>query len=112
MFETNIGNNRRNAAALEKSFFRLRARQRRFDDFHGRGGYIVFRPQGDEGAASVKNGSNELESGSAHQAIRIDAKSDVINSLATMHGFRNHELLVFRPGEVRWQLRSGSVGGR
>src|SRR6266849_9440894 len=104
-FETHIGNNGRNAAALEKPFFRLEAREGRLDDFDGSGGYIVFRAQGDDGAAAMKNVSNELESRGAHQAVGIDAKCDVVNNFATMHGFRNHELLVFSPGKSRGQLR-------
>src|SRR6267143_5927829 len=92
--ETHIGNNRRNAAALKKAFFRLKAGQGGFDDFHGGGGYIVLRPQSDDGTAAVKNISNELESGGAHQAVGVDAQRDVVNNLTAMHSFRNHELFV------------------
>ena len=108
-FETHIGNNRRNAAALKKPFLRLEACQGSFDDFHCGGGYIVFRPQGDDCTAAVKNVSNELESGGTHQAVGIDAKSDVVDSFAAVHGFRNHELLVFRPGKLRGQLKGRRV---
>ena len=105
LFETHIGDNRRNPAALEKSFFRLGTCQGRFDNFHGCGGDIVFRTQGDDRTAAVKNVSNELESSGAHRAVGVDAKGHVVNGLSAMHGFRNHELFVFRPGKLRGQLR-------
>src|SRR5712692_6021787 len=110
-FQTHIGNNRRNPAALQKPFFRLRGRQGGLDDFHGCGGQVVLGPQGDEGTAAVKNVSNELESRGAHQAVWIDTKSDVVNGLSAMHGFGDHELLVFRPGKLRgqWRRRRASV---
>src|SRR5712691_6818041 len=116
-FKTQIGNNRRNPAALKKRFFRLGGSQGRLDDFHGCGGQVVFGPQGDQGTAAVKNVANELESRGAHQAVWIDTKSDVVNSLAAMHRFGDHELLVFRPGKLRgeWRRRRANVlrgGGR
>src|SRR5712675_2105845 len=88
----------------------LGTRESGLDDFDGSGGDIIFRTQGDDGAAAVKDVSNELEGGGAHQAIGIDAKSDVIDSLAAMHGFRNHELLIFGPGKLGGQLRRHSAG--
>ena len=106
-FETHIGNDRRNAAALKKPFFRLKAGQGGFDDFHGGGSHIVFRSQSDDGTATMKNIANELESGGAHQAVGVNAESDVVNNLAAMHGFRNHKLFVFGPGKLRRQLRLG-----
>src|SRR5438309_12081395 len=89
-FETHIGNNRRNAAALKKPFLRLEAWQGSFDDFHCGGGYIVFRPQGVDCTAALKNVSNELESGVTHQAVGIDANCDVADSFAAVLGLRNH----------------------
>src|SRR5258706_6224955 len=77
-FETHIGDNRRDAAALEKSFFRLGACQGRFDNFHGGGGHIVFRTQGDDGTAAVKNVANELESRGTHQTVGINPKGNVV----------------------------------
>ena len=35
----------------------------------------------------------------------IDAQGDVVNSLAAMHSFRDHELFVFSPGKL-----GGKVG--
>src|SRR5712664_1780645 len=58
----------------------------------------------------AKAASNELESGGAHQAIGINSKGNVVNSLSAMHGFRNHQLFVFRPGKLRVQLRDRSAG--
>src|SRR5437773_1960523 len=87
-FETHIGNDRRNAAALKKPFFRLKAGQGGFDDFHGGGSHIVFRSQSDDGTATMKNIANELESGGAHQAVGVNAESDVVNNLAAMHVFQ------------------------
>src|SRR5437879_2944687 len=52
----------------------------------------------------MKNVSNELESGGAHQAVRVNAQSDVVNRFAAMDRFRNHELLVFGPGKLSGQL--------
>jgi hypothetical protein len=104
-FETHIGNDRRNPAAPEKFFFWLEAGQGSFDNFDRGCGNVVFRTQRNDGAAAVKNVANELESRGAHQAVRIDAKCDVVNDLAAVHGFRNHELLVFRPGKLRGYLR-------
>ena len=50
-------------------------------------------------AAAVQDVSNELKSGGAHQAVWIDAQRDVVNDLAAVNGFGNHELFVFGPGE-------------
>ena len=50
-----------------------------FDNVDGCGRNIVFRPQGDNGAASVENIANQLEGGSAHCAIGIDAQGNVID---------------------------------
>src|SRR5256885_11630281 len=75
-FETHLGDNRRNPAALANPFFRLGACQGGFDNFDGCGRYIVFRPQSDDGTAAVKNISNELESGGAHQTVGINARSE------------------------------------
>ncbi len=108
--KTHVRDDGRNAAALEKLFFRLRTGQGGFYNFHGGGSEIVFRAQSDKCAAAMKNVANELKSSSAHQAIGIDAKSDVVNGLATMHSFRNHELLVFGPGKLRRQLGHGRTG--
>src|SRR5882762_3666970 len=90
-FETYIGDNRRNPAAMEKPCFRLGACQGGFNNLDGGSCHIVFRPQSDDRTAAVKNVSNELESGGAHQAVGINTKGDVVNDLATMHCFRNHE---------------------
>src|SRR5437879_10872396 len=110
-FETHLRDNRRNPAALANPFFRLGACQGGFDNFDGCGRYIVFRPQGDDGTAAVKNISNELESGGAHQTVGINAQGDVVNGLATMYGFGNHELFVFRPSKLcrQWRSRRASV---
>src|SRR5260370_12694929 len=109
-FETHLGNNRRNRAALEEPFLRLKTRQRGFYNLHGCGSQIIFRPQSDESATTVKNVSNELERSGTHQAIRVDAKSDIVKGLTTMHGFRDHELFVFRPGKLGGQVGNRSVG--
>src|SRR5438132_2135444 len=57
----------------------------------------------------MKNVSNELESSGAHQAVWIDPKGNVVNGLATMYRFRNHELFVFRPGKLSGQMRDRSA---
>src|SRR5260370_79631 len=106
-FETHFGNNRRNPAALEEPFLRLRTRQGGFYNLHGCGSQIIFRPQSDESATAVKNVSNELECSGTHQAVWIDAKGDVVNGLPTMHSFRDHELFVFSPGKLGGQVGRG-----
>src|SRR6267142_3696647 len=58
----------------------------------------------------MKNVSNELECGGAHQAVRVNAQSDVVNRFAAMDRFRNHELLVFGPGKLGRQLDRGYGG--
>src|SRR5260370_41422294 len=106
-FETHFGNNRRNPAALEELLFRLGGRQGGFHNLHSCGSQIIFRPQGDESATTVKNVSNELERSGTHKTVWVDAKSDVVNGFSTMHSFRDHELFVFSPGKL-----GGQVGQR
>src|SRR6266446_5131867 len=108
-FEMHVGNDRGNPAPLQKPFLWLGARERGLDNFHSCSSYVVFRAQSDDGTAAVKNVSNELESSGAHQAVRINSERDVVDGLAAMHSFGNHELLVFRPGKLRRQLRRRSV---
>src|SRR5207247_8801352 len=96
-FETHIGNDRRNAAALKKPFFRLKAGQGGFDDFHGGGSHIVFRSQSDDGTATMKNIANELESGGAHQADGVNAESHVVNNPAAVHELHRPRLSRFGP---------------
>ena len=91
---------RRDAAALRDAFFGLQAGQCGFDDFDGGGSGIVFRAQGDDGAATVQHVANQLKSGGVHQAIRIDAQRDVVDDLAAMDRFGDHELFVLGPGEL------------
>src|SRR5260370_6842451 len=102
MFEMHVGNNRRNAAALEKFFFRLGTGQSRFDSFNICGGNIVFLTQGDEGAAAVKNVANELEGGGADQDVWFDAQGDVVNGFAAVHCFGNPDLLRSPPAQFPW----------
>src|SRR2546426_6821584 len=102
--DAHVGNDGRDAAALLQSFDGLRTRESGLDNFDARSGKIVFGTQGDDRAASMKNVSNELESGGAHQAVRVNAQSDVVNRFAAMDRFRNHELLVFGPGKLGGQL--------
>ena len=62
----------------------------------------------------MKDVANQLERGGAHKAVWIDAKSHVVNGLATMDGLGNHELLVFGPGKLygRWRrIRRIARGG-
>jgi hypothetical protein len=56
----------------------------------------------------MKNVANELERGGAHQAVRINAKGNVVNGLSAMNGFGNHELFVFAPGKLGRSF--GAVG--
>src|SRR5215467_13115106 len=36
----------------------------------------------------------------AHQAVRINAKRDVVDRIAAVDSFGNHKLFIFRPGEL------------
>ena len=98
-FDADFGDNRRDPATVEQLFLGLRAGKRSFHEFDIRGRHIVFRAQGYDGAASVKNVANELKCRGAHEAVRINAKSDVVNRIAAVDGLGNHELFVFRPGK-------------
>ena len=102
--EADIGNDGRDAAALRQSLFGLRTRESGLDDFDRRSRRIVFRAEGDDGAATMKNVSNELEGRRTHQAIWIDAQGNIVNGLAAMDGFGNHELFVFGPFESSREL--------
>ena len=64
--DAHVGDDGRDAAALLQFLFGLRTRESGFDNFNARGGKVVFRAQGDDRAASMKNVSNELKSGGAH----------------------------------------------
>src|SRR5580704_7678148 len=111
-FDAHIGNNRRNFAALRQFLLRLGAGQSSFDDFHRSSRSVVFWPEGNDGATSVKNVSNELESCGAHQAVGIDAQGNVVNGLAAVNSFRDHELLVFGPFESGGQMARARLTSR
>lgn len=98
-FETHVGNDGRNFTTLENALFGLNAGNRGFDDFDGGSSDVIFRAECDHRAGAVKNIANELEGGGAHEAVGIDAQGDVVNGVAAMHGFRNHQLLVLGPGK-------------
>src|SRR5260370_37427927 len=99
-FNTHIRNDRRNPATLEKHLLRLGAGDGGLDIFHGGGGHIVFRAQSDDGATSMKNISNELESGSAFQAGVIYTERDVVDVLDAMRSLGHHALLEFCPASL------------
>src|SRR5712692_7603972 len=101
-----IRNYRRHAAAPKELFFGLSARESSFDDVNGGRRHVVFGAQSDDRAAAMKNVADQLEGRPAHQAVRVDAKSNVINKLATVDRLGDHELFVFRPGEPGGQLGS------
>ena len=82
----------------------LGAGESSFDNFDGGGGEIVFRAQGDDRAAAVKNVANELKRSGTHEAVRIDAQRDVVDGFAAMDGLGNHQLLVLGPRELRGNL--------
>src|SRR5436309_7438018 len=108
LLDAHVGNDRRDAAALLQSFDGLRTRESGFNNFDARSGEVVLGTQGDDGAAPMKNISNQLESGGAHEAVRVNTQSDVVNRFAAMDRFRNHELLVFGPGKLGGQLDHGN----
>ncbi len=110
LLDAHVGNDGRDAAALLQPFDGLRTRKSGFDNFNASSGQVVFGAQGDDRAASMKNISNQLESGGAHQAVRVNAQSNVVNRFAAMHRFRNHELLVFGPCKLGGQLDLGHGG--
>src|SRR6266446_2638890 len=87
MLDAHIGNDGRDAAALPQPLFRLRTGESGFNNLYARGGKVVFGAQGDDGAASMKNVSNELESRGPHQTLGINAQSDVVNGFAAMDRF-------------------------
>src|SRR5207302_495786 len=112
--DVRFGNNRWDAAAMIELLLGLRAGQSGLHDFDGGCRNIIFGAQGDDRAAAMKDVANQLERGGAHKAVWIDAKSHVVNGLATMDGLGNHELLVFGPGKLygRWRrIRRIARGG-
>src|SRR5215472_5953392 len=100
LLDVNLGHDRRNTAAVKQLFVGLCASEGGLDNFDVGCGHIIFRTQGNDRTASVKNIANELEGRGSHQTVRINAKGDVVNRVATMNSFGNHELLVFRPSEL------------
>jgi len=99
--DANVGNDAWDTAALSKGVLWLNASKSGFDDFDGCGSEVVFGAKGDKRSATMQDVSNELKRGGTHEAVGINAQRDVVNRLATMNSFGDHELLVFGPGEVR-----------
>src|SRR6267143_2645697 len=104
---THIGDDRWNMATVRKIVFGMLTGERSFDDFDRGSGSAVFRTQGDDSPATMEDIADELKGGGAHEAMGVEAQSDVVNPLAAMHRFRNHELFVFGPFEARGNLRLG-----
>ena len=88
----------------------MRAGERGFDDLDGGCSQIVFRAEGNDRAASMKNVANELEGSSAHEARRINAKGNVVNGLSAMNSFGNHELFVLGPGKLGRSFGGAGAG--
>ena len=107
-FDAQFGDDRRNSATLGDALFGLGGSERCFDDFDGSGSGIVFGTQCDDRAAAVQNIANQLKRGGAHQAVRVDAQRDVVDSFAAVDRFGNHQLLVLGPGKLRGDLVLGA----
>ena len=75
------------------------------DDLDRRSCGIIFGAKRNYRATTMQHIANELESGSTHDAVRIDAQRDVVNALAAMQGLRDHQLFVFGPVEAGKKLR-------
>ncbi|HMF27888.1 MAG TPA: hypothetical protein VKE42_03895, partial [Candidatus Cybelea sp.] len=99
-FDPDLGNDRRNPAATSELRFVGRACKGCFDDFDRRSGGVVFRAKGDHGSATMQDIANELKRCCAHDAIGVDAQGDVVNRLAAVNRFGNHQPLVFAPRET------------
>ena len=91
---------------MEQLFLGLWAGERGLDDYDGSCRHVVLGAQSDDRAASMKNVANELKSCCAHQAIWINAKSNVVNGVPAVDRLGNHELLVFRPSKLSRSLRN------
>jgi hypothetical protein len=100
-FNASIGNDGRDAEAFANGLLRLDGGEGGFDYFDVGGREIILGAKGNQGSATVKDVTNELKSGGAHEAVGIDAQGDVVDSLPAMNGLGDHELFVFGPGETR-----------
>ena len=84
-----------------------------FDNVDRCGRNIVFRPQGDNGAASVEDIANKLKGGGAHGAVGIDAQGNVID-LSPLKRASEIIAVRIRSNEIRrapqmWKLH-GTLG--
>jgi hypothetical protein len=98
--DSSFSNDGGDAEALANCVFGLDGGKSGFDNLDVGGREIILGTKGNQGSATVKNVSNELESSGAHEAVGVDAQCNIVDSLSTMDGFGNHELLVLRPGET------------
>src|SRR4029077_7050158 len=89
LFYPHVRHDRRNSAALLDVHLRMSGSQRGLDNLDTRRGNIVFRPEGNQRAASMEYVADQLERGSTHAAALIDAQSDVVYGFAAMHRFGN-----------------------
>jgi hypothetical protein len=104
--DVQIGDDAGDAAALSDVVLRLAAGKSGLDDIDSSCGGVIFRAQGDDGAASVKHVADQLEGGGVHEAVGVDAQGDVVDGFAAMHGFGDHELLVLGPLKARSSIGS------